>query len=171
MDKKTAREILVKETEIDNKKISIKIGTAKDRDYPNTIYLNVSFWAGLDKNSSEDIQIVREKLNKHIKNIYDQKFINKVLSKKKMFIAAQESIYIHSVPENFYFNKKKSYILIELYLHTVNAERKNNKIALNRKENNQLFKESLEIGNYIGECIEQIEQCGNFKFTKKQKSL
>jgi len=167
MDKRTAREIIIKEKQLNNKDINIKIGAAEKRDCPDTIYLYISFWAGLKCPSKA--QVEREKLDSLIKNIYNKKFINNILQEQESFISVKDSIYIYSVPENFFFNKKKSFISIELYLHTVNINKNRNKIPLNKKLENKLFQDSLFIGNYIGDEIKKIEKKSNLFFTKKQK--
>ena len=150
--------------------MNIKIGAAEKRDGPDTIYLYISFWAGIKESSiNTDVQKEREKLEQNIKNLYDKKFINGILADKRNIASEKNSIYIHNVPENFFFNNKKSFISIELYLHTVNIKNKENKIPLNKRKENLLFKDSLEIGNYIGDKLKQIEADGNLIFSKKQK--
>ena len=44
MDRRTAREIDVNSEILDNKQINVKIGTVENRDFPQTIYINISFW-------------------------------------------------------------------------------------------------------------------------------
>lgn len=167
MNKRTAREINVNKDLLVNKNINIRIGTVENRNFPETVYIYVSFWAGsinCDKNNSKYFQ---QKLYNYLSAIYNKKFIKNYLESSKFFISEKENIFLCNVPENFNYNNKSSFISVELYLHTNNIKFK--KYPLNAKKDTELFNECLKIGNEIGKKISKINKI--YKISNIQKKL
>ena len=58
-------EIVVKSENLNNKQINVKIGTVENRDFPQTVYINISFWVKPKNSATESCKgrkILEEKL-------------------------------------------------------------------------------------------------------------
>lgn len=161
MNKRTAREIAVKSEFLNNKQINVKIGTVENRDFPQTIYINISFWIKPKNKSGE-----REFLEGKLKNILTNKLTN-LLEGNYFFPYDKENIYIYNIPENFNYNNKYNFISLEIYLHTLNIKSEK-KYPLNAKKNTQLFEECVKISNFVGDDLMKINN--NFYVGKNSKS-
>ena len=161
MNKRTAREISVKSELLNNKQINVKIGTVENRDSPQTIYINISFWIKPKNNNKE-----RECLEGLLKNILTNKLDN-LLEDNYLFPYNKENIYIYNIPENFNYNDKYNFISLEIYLHTLNVESEK-KFPLNAQKNTQLFEECVKIANFVGNDLMKIDN--NFYVRKNSKS-
>jgi len=161
MIKRTAREIIVKEELLKNKQINVRVGTVENRDFPQTVYINISFWIKPKTN----IDNVREVLELKLKNILNGKLIN-VLKDNYFFPFEKQNIYICNIPENFNYNDKSNFISLEIYLHTLNIKSEK-KFSLNAKKNTELFEECVKISNFIINELEITEQ--SFSITKSSK--
>jgi hypothetical protein len=147
--KRTAREIKVSNSLLDNKNINVKIGTVENRDAPETIYIFISFWAkpvGDYENKSQDF--LKDLLNNSLDSLYKNE-LKDVLKYNKYFTNEKNNIYIKNIPENINYNNKRNFISLELYLHTLNVKEEN-KIPLSNKKNTEIFDEALSISNIIG---------------------
>ncbi|MFA5067206.1 MAG: hypothetical protein WC466_04125 [Candidatus Izemoplasmatales bacterium] len=168
MDKRTAREISVKDEFLYNKKINVKIGTVENRNAPETIYINISFWlkpreSAIEKNKKYNRKkTIEESLNKIL-----QKKLISFLKNNKFFLNQKDNIYICSIPENFNVNNNPNFISIELYLHTLNIVSEK-KYPLSSKKDTELFIECLQICNFIGREVEKIEK--HFYIRKNTKA-
>lgn len=164
MNKRTAREILVKEENLSNKQINVRVGTVENRNFPETIYINISFWIKPTtiQNKAEN---ERRPLEESLKNILNNKLV-KFLNGNTFFPFEDENIYIYNIPENFNYNNKFNFISLEIYLHTLNVNSEK-KFSLNVKKNTELFEESVKICNFVGEELKKIEN--NFCVSKKSK--
>lgn len=165
MNKRTAREIIVKTDFLYNKQINVRIGTAENRDFPQTIYINVSFWIK-PLVSSENID-KRKLIEEKLKKILDKKLL-KILNNNYFFPFEKENIYICNIPENFNYNDKYNFISLEIYLHTLNIKSEK-KYPLNAKKNTELFEECIKLSNFIGENLEKIEN--KFHIKKVQRKV
>jgi len=148
--KRTAREIKVNEDLLNNKDITVKIGTVENRDAPETIYIFISFWAkpveDLEKESQDYLKNI---LNVNLSNLY-KKDLKSTLNNNEYFTSEKNNIYLKNIPENINYNNKRNFISLELYLHTsnINEERK---IPLSNKKNTEIFDEAVKIANIIGD--------------------
>lgn len=165
MNKRTAREIMVKNEFLSNEQINVKIGTVENRDFPETIYINISFWIK-PKDSFKSTENERKVLEGKIKQILNNKLV-KLLNNNFFFPHEKENIYIYNIPENFNYNNKSNFISLEIYLHTLNTNSEK-KYALNAKKNTELFEECVKITNVIGNDLKKIEN--NFYVRKNSKS-
>jgi len=148
--KRTAREIKVNEDLLNNKDITVKIGTVENRDAPETIYIFISFWAkpvGELENESQDC--LKEILNINLSNLY-RKDLKNILNNNRYFTNEENNIYLKNIPENINYNNKRNFISLELYLHTSNINEEA-KIPLSNKKNTQIFDEAIKIANIIGD--------------------
>ena len=168
MNKRTAREISVDEKLLTNKDINIKIGTVENRNFPETVYIYISFWVDSIKCNENDSNYFRDKLNVTLNNIYSKKFQEENLIPNSFFVSEKENIFICNIPENFNYNNKPSFVSIELYLHTTNINLK--KFPLNSKKDTDLFKECVFLGNSIGNKIGELDK-KDFKIAAAQKRL
>jgi len=161
MNKRTAREIIVKDEFLNNNQINVKIGTVENRDYPQTIYINISFWI---KPKKENVE--RNFLEGKLKNILNNKLVN-FLNKNYFFPYEKENIYIYNIPENFNYNNKFNFISLEIYLHTLNIKSEK-KFPLNIKKNTELFEECKKLSNFLGNELKKIDNI--FYVRKNSKS-
>lgn len=140
---KLAREISVDSGELSNKNVVVRIGAPENRNAPKTIYTSISFWI---KEKQENIENSRKKLEKYIDDS-----IKKVLLEKNinthLLPLINKSYIIKNIPENIFYNNKKNYINIELYVHTCNVN--SNKKELSKKKDKDLYFELLKITNKI----------------------
>jgi hypothetical protein len=167
MNKRTAREINVPKDLLINKSINVKIGTVENRNCPETVYIYISFWLDPQKCDKKVVPYLKHKLNAFFKNIYNKKFIEKYIIPNEFFTSEKDNIFIYNIPENFNYSNKPSFMSIELYLHTVNLEKK--KYPLNAKKDTELFNECLKIGNKIGEKVNLLKK--EYKIEGVQKKV
>ena len=148
--KRTAREIKVDNKLINNKNISVRIGTVENRNAPETIYIFISFWAKPSINLSNESQdFLKSFLNDKFNDVYKNNLKN-ILKNNKYFTDEKNNIFIKNIPENINYNNNKNFISIELYLHTLNVGGCGS-FPLNNKKNTELFNEALKISNTIGD--------------------
>lgn len=160
MNKRTAREITVKSEFLNNENINVKVGTVENRDCPQTVYINISFWVKPNKNDS-----TKEAIELYLSNLLNNKLV-KLLQKNDYFPFEKQNIYICNVPENFNYNDKSNFILLEAYLHTLNVKSEK-KYPLNAKKDKELFEECVKICNFVGDEITRMES--DYKIIKKLK--
>ena len=166
MKKRTAREIIVKNDFFNHEQINVRIGTTENRDFPHTIYINISFWVKPKKNLNNFIE-ERIKLEEKLKDILNNK-LKYFLENSLFFPYEKENIYIYNIPENFNYNNKLNFISLETYLHTLNIKSEK-KFPLNIKKNKELFEECLKVVNFISDNLKKIEN--NFYVRKKSNSI
>jgi len=143
-----AREIKLKPEEYDNQEVSIKIGTAENRDRPETIYIEVSFWIKntIGEMSSKEL---RRSLQKQLREIYDED-LTEVLKENSYFPKYKDNLYILNIPENIDYNGKKNFVSIDVTLHTLNLD-KGFSLPLNNKKETELYEEALKVARIISD--------------------
>ena len=92
---------------------------------------------------------ISKKLTNYIRSIYRED-LKSFLSNNKIFPSYLENIYVYDFPENVNYNNKRSFVSIELNLHTLNMESFNGKIyPLSEKGDTTLLDEALKVCNII----------------------
>lgn len=148
--KRTAREIKVDDGLLTNKNINVKVGTVENRDAPETIYIFVSFWARPSVHLYKESQdVLKDVLNSNLNSIY-QKELKPFLKDNEFFTRERDNIYIKNIPENINYNKKRNFISLELYLHTLNVGGEKS-FPLSNKKNTAIFDEAVRVANIIGD--------------------
>jgi len=141
---KSSKEIKIDSKILNNEKISIKIGTCENKNNPNTIYIKTNFWL----KSNKDSCFIKEKLEFILSKMYKNE-IKPVLLKNEIFPIEKDNIIIYDIPKTLNFNKKSSFISIEIYLHTCNIHRRNNFMPLSNKNDVCILDEALKISKII----------------------
>jgi hypothetical protein len=148
--KRTAREIKVDDSLLNNKNINVKIGTVENRDAPETIYIFISFWAKpIEDLSNENQEVLKEMLSEGLDDIYENN-LKPELKDNYYFTRERDNIYIKNIPENLNYNNKRNFISVELYLHTLNIH-SNENLPLSNKKNTEIFDEAVKLTNIIGD--------------------
>lgn len=163
---RTAREIKVDESFLDDVNLNVKIGAAEKRNRPETIYIEISFWI---KNTSDitDNSYLRKKLRRDIKNIYMED-LKDLLVDNFYFPNHKENMFIINIPDNINYNDKKNFVSIELYLHTLNNHIKpSESYALSKKKSSELYNEALSVAKVICDS-DVLNSKKEFDITKKK---
>lgn len=164
-NKRTAREIKVEGSLINNKNINVKIGTVENRDAPETVYIFISFWAKpVEELLDESQDVLKDMLNKRLSDIYKNELREK-LKNSQYFTNEKDNIYIKNIPENINYNNKRNFISLELYLHTINIH-EDKKIPISNKKNTGIFDEAVKMANIIGDSDFLLNQ-DEFEIFKK----
>lgn len=133
--------------ELDNPKVKVKIGATEKRDAPTTIYIQVSFWT---KPSNEHIGASNQQLHRLIERNINKAYKNSAaleLDKHFFFTKPKENITIWNIPDNLNYNSKRNYISLELYLHTINADKEVDNYPLHSKKDRRLYEAALDVAN------------------------
>ncbi len=150
-NERPGREIKIDGTRFGNPNITFKLGTAEDKNRPNTVYINVTFWVDI-KNRDIDIddfdKTISRKYSKELKDLYKVN-LKPTLENNKLFPLYYDNIYIAEFPDNLNYNSKKSFTSIEINLHTANCISKDVNYSLKDKIDNELFMEMMEISKII----------------------
>ena len=144
---RTARQILVDKKFLNNSNMSAKVGTVENRNSPDTVYLEATFWVQ-PKNLYENTDVLKKKIHKDLKDIYKNDLAKK-LQNNRIFTKFDDNLFILNIPENLNHNKKRNFVSIELYLHTQNIDNEELKLPLKKDPNSPLFKECLEVMDII----------------------
>ena len=152
-NERPGREIKISSNLLGNDNVSIKIGTAEDKNSPKTVYINITFWVDIKNRQDEQEEFFDKKISreysKELSNIY-KKELKELLLNHKLFPYYYENIFIYDFPENLNYNKKRSFTSIELNLHTSNCDSKNpTNLPLKNKKNTEIFDELLIITKKI----------------------
>lgn len=147
--KRTGKEITIKGNELGNDNVRCKIGASYDKTSPKTIYIQISFWVDLkDREDFESVKnydyITSRKLSKELNKIY--RFdLKELLEKSEIFPYYYENIYVFDFPSNINYNEKRSFISIELNLHTLNCLSSNSEVEypLSEKNDTKIFDEAI----------------------------
>lgn len=160
---------------VKNKNVSLEIGTVDNKNCPKTIYLNVCFWVDIkDRTAQEsdpdfDRNISRE-FSRSLKGIYKNDLFD-MLSGNKLFPFYYENIFSYDFPENLNYNDKKSFVSIELHLHTannlINSKNPKDYFPLRNDMKNEFFSELVKIGDAIGNTP-LLSGKENFVISKKK---
>lgn len=160
---------------IDNKKINVDIGTVDNKNCPKTIYLNISFWVDIkdrtEKNWNPEFDTdISKEFSKKIKSIYKNELYD-FLIENSVFPYYYENIYSYDFPENLNYNEKKSFVNIELHLHTLNnkirSKEQKDFLPLKNDINNKFFFELVTIANIVGNS-DLLREKENFSIFKKK---
>lgn len=160
---------------IDNKKISVDIGTVDNKNCPKTIYLNISFWVDIKDRSEKDWNLdfdecISKEFSKKLKSIYKNDLYEYLID-NDFFPYYYENIFSYDFPENLNYNQKKSFVNIELHLHTLNNKIKSRDIKdffpLKNDIKNKFFFELVTIVNIIGNT-DLLRDKENFIIFKKK---
>lgn len=157
--KRTGKEIKIDGSLFGNDKIKFKIGTCFQKQSPETIYIELGFWIDIkekhfqhesDKYSFLDYDYeISKKLTNYIRSIYRED-LKSFLSNNKIFPSYLENIYVYDFPENVNYNNKRSFVSIELNLHTLNMESFSDKVyPLSEKGDTTLLDEALKVCKII----------------------
>lgn len=148
---------------IANKNLHVKVGTSENRDAPQTVYAEISFWVEIkDKNIKGSI--LRTKMDRYLHDIYKHE-LTSLLETNDFFPCFKENIFVVNIPENINYNDKLNFVSVELYLHTLNINSEK-KYSLNNKKNTELFDEMIRIINKLG-ASDVLND--HFEFNIKQK--
>ena len=163
--KRTAREIKVEDSLLNNKDINVKIGTVENRDAPETIYIFISFWAKpVEEMLDEHQDVLKGILNNNLSDIYKNE-LKDYLKNNQYFTSEKDNIYIKNIPENINYNNKRNFISLELYLHTSNIH-DDKKLPISNKKNTTLFDEAVKIANILGDS-KLLSDAEDFEIFKK----
>lgn len=159
--KRDSKEIEIQEKYLVKNNIQAKIGAAKNKSNPSTVYLSISFWAKPKKESPN----TRDEFMNSLQESFDNS-IKKQLAFNELFPFPEKNIYILNIPESFGNSDKKSFVSMEVYLHTLNIKAPNS-VVLNKKEENPLLQESIKLINEF-ENQSIFSKKSNFDITKKK---
>jgi hypothetical protein len=176
-NKRTGKCIKICGSEFGNNNISFKLGTISNKERPETIFIEVSFWIDFkDKTniSQYDDKFyfidydyeLNKKLSKNLKDIY-KKDLKNILENNYYFPYYLDNIYIFNFPEKINYNNKRSFVTIELDLHTINNDLTENYYSINSKKDNELFLEVKKICNIISNC-DLLKEKLDFTIHKKK---
>lgn len=145
------REIKIDDSTINNKNISVKIGTAEDKNCPKTVYVYASFWVDIKEHREIEKfdRIISKEYSKALSSIY-KKDLAGLLYKNKIFPYYYDNIYVYNFPENLNYNNKRSFTSIEISLHTLNCSQKEEKqYSLKNKSGTEIYDELIKIVKII----------------------
>ena len=129
-----------------NESIKFKIGTVDDKEFPGTIYLQMSFWFDLSKEKIiEDFETdvafnryFRRKLNEmYLENI------SSVLKNNSLFPLYDSNIFAYDIPHNVIYSSKRCFCSIELTLHTSNVFKREK--TFDESDNCELYNSLIDI--------------------------
>lgn len=157
--KRTGKEIKIDGSYFGNEKLKFKIGACFQKQRPETIYIELGFWLDIkekhfshesDKYSFLDYDYeISKKLTNYIRKIYRED-LKVFLSNNKIFPNYLENIFVYDFPENINYNNKRSFVSIELNLHTINSSTNNTKsYPLSEKDDDTLLKEAFKVCEII----------------------
>lgn len=144
---RTARQIKVDNSLLKSDVVSAKVGTIENRNSPETIYIELSFWIK-PKDEEMDGAILKRRLCKELREIYTEN-LSPFLKNNSLFPRYEDNIFIVNAPESINYNKKRNFVSIELYLHTINLISKEARFPLTKHKESRIFSESLNIINSI----------------------
>lgn len=149
-NERPGKEIKIKTELCKNKNLTAKLGTLDDKNSPETVYLSLTFWVDIKEKDCFDENydyIISKKFKRELKKIYNNN-LSEILKDNKYFPLPLENIYIYDFPNNLNYNNKKSFVSIELNLHTINCV-SNEKYSLKNNSKNELFNELIKIYKLI----------------------
>jgi len=149
-NERPGREIKIDGSVFKNSNLNFKLGTAEDKNRPNTVYINVTFWVDIKNRDSSDNfdKTISKQYSKELKDIY-KIHLKDLLENNKIFPLYYDNIYIYEFPENLNYNSKKSFTSIEINLHTANCLSRDCNYSLKDKSENELFSEMIKISKII----------------------
>ena len=106
------------------------------------------------------------------KPIY-RKDLKKILERNSIFPFYLENIFVYNFPENINYNNKRSFVSIELNLHTLNCnEDLKEKYPLNEKKDKdtKIYNEAIKVCQVISDC-DLLKEKLEFTIHKRKKDL
>jgi hypothetical protein len=145
---RSAKEIRIRPDFLKNKKVNVEIGAIENKEAPHTIYISVSFWTKpKGEITQKGSRLIRKDLEKKIRDAYRNACDDFLDEDSKVLLPnSSDNIFILKIPDNFYYNKKKNFINIEIHINTSNISSVD-KYPLNNKKNTDLFDEALLFAN------------------------
>ena len=170
--KRTGKEIKIDGELFGNKNIKIKVGAIFDKQKPETIYIDFGFWIDIKEkhtpNSKDKYSFIdydneiSKKLSKYLRRIY-RKDLKEILTDNNIFPEYLENIFIYDFPDNLNYNKKRSFVSLEINLHTINSnENIEENYPLSEKGNTKILDEAMKVCDIISNT-ELLK--GNLDFT------
>lgn len=157
--KRTGKEIRIDGKKFGNKNLNFKIGASFDKQKPDTIYIDVNFWVDIKEREYEinkfsfinyDHEISR-KLSNSIRRIYREDLKN-ILEKNEMFPYYLDNIFVYDFPDNINYNAKRSFVSIQMNLHTINCKEDIiDCYELNDRKDTRIFNEAKKICQIISD--------------------
>lgn len=130
-----------------NKNISVTIGTTEDKNRPSTVYLTASFWVDLKDRMpgcAEYDRQVSKTFSKALRSIYINT-VKPILIDSTVFPHFYENIYTFDFPENLNYNNKRSFVSIDLHIHTCNSNKKNPPLGLKNKAGTEIYDQLVQV--------------------------
>lgn len=157
--KRTGKEIKINGELFGNENLNFKIGASFDKQRPETIYIELGFWIDIkercypqeiDKYSFIDYDHeISKKLSNYIRRIY-RKDLKDFLTNNYFFPEYLENIFVYDFPDNINYNKKRSFVSLEINLHTINMNQNiEESYPLSEKGNTQLLQEAINVCKII----------------------
>tara|TARA_B100000963_G_C22628077_1_gene673408 strand:+ start:1197 stop:1772 length:576 start_codon:yes stop_codon:yes gene_type:complete len=157
--KRTGKEIKIDGELFGNKNLKFKIGASFDKQRPETIYIELGFWIDIkkrhhpserDKYSFIDYDYdISRKLSNYLRRIY-RKDLREILNNNDIFPSYLDNIFIYDFPDNINYNKKRSFVSLEINLHTININKQiEENYSLSEKGDNKIFNEALKVCKII----------------------
>lgn len=174
--KRTGKEIKINGAEFGNEKLSFKIGASFEKQKPDTIYIDVSFWVDIKERELEEDKFsfinydheISRKLSNSLRRIYRHD-LKSLLEKNKLFPYYLENIFVYNFPENINYNMKRSFVSIEMNLHTINCKEDIlEEYPLSEKKDTRLFDEAKKICQIISGS-DLLQEKLDFSIHKKKK--
>lgn len=173
-NERPGREIKIDGTRFGNPNVLFKIGTAEDKNRPNTVYINATFWVDIkNRDDSDDFdkaiwfdKAISKIYSRELKNIY-KTHLKPALINNNIFPLYYDNIYISEFPENLNYNSKRSFTNIEVTLHTANCLNKDICYSLKDKIDNELFMEMMKLSNIIANT-DLLKGKSNFSIHKNK---
>ena len=169
------KKIKINSSLLDNENMSVDIGTVDNKSCPATVYLNLSFWVDIKSRTKKEFDSdfdknISKEFSRLLKQIYKNELYDYLID-NKFFPFYFENIYSYDFPDNLNYNNKKSFVNIEIHLHTINnninSKNLNNFYSLKNSIDNQLFFELITIANIIGNS-DLLRSKNNFLVFKKK---
>ncbi len=176
--KRTGKEIKLSGGMFDNTSLKFKVGAVFDKQNPETIYIESGFWIDIkdrefpdesDKYSFFDYnKEISKKLSSHLRDIY-RIDLKDFLKENKMFPNYLENIFVYDYPDNINYNKKRSFVSLELSLHTINScDDIIEKYPLNDKKETKLLNEAIKVCQIISDS-DLLQGKKEFTIHRKKK--
>lgn len=176
--KRTGKEIKIDGSVFNNDSLKFKVGAVFDKQKPETIYIECGFWidikerqspSEIDKYSFYDYNAdISNRLSSQLRGIY-RKDLKELLTNNKIFPDYLENIFIYDYPENINYNRKRSFVSLEISLHTINTENNiNEAYPLSDKSETRLLDEAKKVCQIISDS-DLLKGKTDFKIYKTKK--
>jgi hypothetical protein len=174
--KRTGKEIRLDGEQLGNSAVNFKIGASFDKHKPETIYIESSFWVDIkereiekDKFSFIDYDYeISKKLSNGIRRIYRQD-LRKFLEDSEIFPYYLENIFVYDFADNINYNEKRSFVSIQLNLHTINCEEcVEESYPLDNKYDKRIYNEAVEVCKIIANS-DLLQEKLDFTIHKRKK--